>query len=126
MAGILEGIVKGISGFMPQDDPDVKIFNAQNELKDIKEKIEAAYARLGRQVFKTDGVELYPELKAELERLNLEKSAAVEQVQKAKEKVAAEEAARHDAEDVACICPNCGTVVALENYFCGSCGTKME
>jgi len=66
-----------------------------------------------------------------LERLNLEKSAAVEQVQKAKEKVAAEraaaeEAARHDAEDVACICPNCGTVVALENYFCGSCGTKME
>ena len=46
MAGILEGIVKGISGFMPQDDPDVKIFNAQNELKDIKETIEAAYARL--------------------------------------------------------------------------------
>lgn len=131
MAGILEGIVKGISGFMPQDDPDVKIFNAQNELKDIKEKIEAAYARLGRQVFETDGVELYPELKAELERLNLEKSAAIEQVQKAKdekvaaERAAAEEAARRDAEDAACICPNCGNRNPQGTNFCQECGTKL-
>ena len=29
MGDILTGIVKGLSGFMLQDDPDVKIFNAQ-------------------------------------------------------------------------------------------------
>ena len=28
MSNIIDGIVKGLSGFMPQDDPDVKIFNA--------------------------------------------------------------------------------------------------
>ena len=37
MAGILDGIVRGIASLAPQDDPDVKIFNAQNELKDITE-----------------------------------------------------------------------------------------
>ena len=33
MGDILTGIVKGLSGFMLQDDPDVKIFNAQTEMK---------------------------------------------------------------------------------------------
>ena len=124
MAGILEGIVKGISGFMPQDDPDVRIFKAQNELKDIMEKIEAAYARLGRQVYEADGAELYPELKAELERLSLEKSAATERGRRAKDEKAAVE--RAATEDAARVCPNCGTAIALENHFCGSCGTKVE
>lgn len=131
MAGILEGIVKGLSGFMPQDDPDVKIFNAQNELKDRMEKIEAVYARLGRQVFEAGGAELYPELKAELERLNLEKSAAAEQLQMAKnekaaaERAAAEEAARLDAEDASCICPNCNKCNPQGTNFCQECGTKL-
>ena len=40
MAGILDGIVRGIASLAPQDDPDVKIFNAQNELRDITEKPE--------------------------------------------------------------------------------------
>ena len=29
------GLMKGLSGFMPQDDPDVKIMNAQNDLNDL-------------------------------------------------------------------------------------------
>ena len=33
MGDILTGIVKGLSGFMLQDDPDVKIFNAQSSRK---------------------------------------------------------------------------------------------
>ena len=31
MGDILTGIVKGLSGFMLQDDPDGKLFNAQIE-----------------------------------------------------------------------------------------------
>ena len=45
MGDILTGIVKGLSGFMPQDDPDVKIFNAQTEVKEFSEKEEKIYAR---------------------------------------------------------------------------------
>ena len=38
MGDILTGIVKGLSGFMLQDDPDVKIFNAQTEMKEFSER----------------------------------------------------------------------------------------
>ena len=44
MSNIIDGIVKGLSGFMPQDDPDVKIFNAQSELKELAGKEEKVYA----------------------------------------------------------------------------------
>ena len=66
MSDILTGIVKGLSGFMPQDDPDVKIFNAQTEAKELTAKMEKVYARLGKQVYEADGGEAYPEIKAEL------------------------------------------------------------
>ena len=34
--GKLGGLMKGLSSFMPQDDPNTKIFNAQNELNELK------------------------------------------------------------------------------------------
>ena len=42
MSNIIDGIVKGLSDFMSQDDPDVKIFNAQSELKELAGKEEKA------------------------------------------------------------------------------------
>lgn len=69
MGDILTGIVKGLSGFMLQDDPDVKIFNAQTEMKEFSEREGKIYARLGRQVYETDGGENYPEIRAELDLL---------------------------------------------------------
>lgn len=72
----LTGIVKGLSGFMLQDDPDVKIFNAQTEMKEFSEREGKIYARLGRQVYETDGGENYPEIRAELDLLAANKQAA--------------------------------------------------
>ena len=46
MGDILTGIVKGLSGFMLQDDPDVKIFNAQTEMKEFSEREGKIYACL--------------------------------------------------------------------------------
>lgn len=76
MSNIIDGIVKGLSGFMPQDDPDVKIFNAQSELKELAGKEEKVYARLGRQVYETDGGKSYPEIKTELDQLAANRQAA--------------------------------------------------
>lgn len=76
MGDILTGIVKGLSGFMLQDDPDVKIFNAQTEMKEFSEREGKIYARLGRQVYETDGGENYPEIRAELDLLAANKQAA--------------------------------------------------
>lgn len=123
MSGILEGIVKGLSGIMPQDDPDVKIFNAQNDLKDIAQKEEAAYARLGRQIYESDGAERFPELKAELERLGTEKAEANQRIQAAKEEKAARE--RAAAEEANRCCPNCGNYNPEGTNFCQECGTQL-
>lgn len=132
MSGILEGIVKGLSGIMPQDDPDVKIFNAQNNLEDLTHKEEAAYARLGRQIYESDGAERFPELKAELERLGIEKVTARQCIQAAKEEKAAkeraeaEEATRREEEEVSRCCPNCGNYTPEGTNFCQECGSKLS
>ena len=74
MAGILDGIVRGIASLAPQDDPDVKIFNAQNELKDITEKEEKIFATLGRKVYAEGGREAYPEAAVQLDALAANKA----------------------------------------------------
>lgn len=131
MADLLTGIVKGLSGFMPQDDPDVKIFNVQSELKELKEKEENIYARLGRQVYEADGGEGYPEIRAELDLLIANRKAAEERLQAARdEKVAreraeAEEQARREAEEAAHSCPNCGAYNPEGTNFCQECGTRL-
>ena len=131
MGDILTGIVKGLSGFMPQDDPDVKIFNAQTEVKEFSEKEEQIYARLGRQVYETDGGENYPEIRAELDLLVANKQAAESRLQAARdekaalERAEAEERARREAEEQAHSCPNCGAYNPEGTNFCQECGTRL-
>lgn len=131
MGDILTGIVKGLSGFMPQDDPDVKIFNAQTEVKEFSEKEEKIYARLGRQVYETDGGENYPEIRAELDLLVANKQAAESRLQAARdekaalERAEAEERARREAEEQAHSCPNCGAYNPEGTNFCQECGTRL-
>ncbi|WP_312613342.1 hypothetical protein [Oscillibacter sp.] len=38
------GLMKGLSGFMPQDDPDVKLMSAQSDLSDLQQQETAIYA----------------------------------------------------------------------------------
>lgn len=131
MGDLLTGIVKGLSGFMPQDDPDVKIFNAQTELKELAGKMEKAYARLGRQVYEADGGEAYPGIKAEMDTLNAALKEAEERLQSAKEEKAAkeqaeaEERARREAEQQANACPSCGAHCPEGSKFCQECGTRL-
>lgn len=78
---------------MLQDDPDVKIFNAQTEMKEFSEREGKIYARLGRQVYETDGGENYPEIRAELDLLAANKRRR----KAALERAEAEERARREA-----------------------------
>lgn len=135
MGDILTGIVKGLSGFMLQDDPDVKIFNAQTEMKEFSEREGKIYARLGRQVYETDGGENYPEIRAELDLLAAEEQEhscpncgaynpegtnfCQECGTRLTQPVQQAPAAKR-------FCPNCGTEVIAGHRFCSGCGTKME
>lgn len=132
MSDILTGIVKGLSGFMPQDDPDVKIFNAQTEIKELAEKTEKVYARLGRHVYESGGSESYPEVKAELDLLTANRRTAEHRLQEAKEekaareRAAAEEQARREAQEATLSCPNCGAYNPIGTNFCQECGTELS
>jgi hypothetical protein len=128
MANLLEGLVKGLSGFLPQDDPDVKILNAQTELKDLCEKEEKIYARLGRQVYADGGGENHPETKAELDLLATNRRAVESRLLEAKAEKEARERATAASEQEAMpapqFCSNCGATLAAGMRFCSSCGSK--
>jgi hypothetical protein len=63
--GGLGGLMKGLSGFMPQDDPDVKLMNTQSELNDLQNQETALYAEIGRQSL-AKGSGQFPELEGRL------------------------------------------------------------
>lgn len=131
MAGIFDGLVKGLASLAPQDDPDVRIYNAQNELKEIKEKEEAIFAQLGRQVYEAGGKEAYPEAGVQLEALNAsrkqikQKIYQLQEEKQAQEQAKAQAAAERAAADAARTCPGCGTVNAEGCKFCCNCGIRL-
>lgn len=128
---ILDGIVKGLTGILPEDDPDVKILNAQTELKELVAKEEKTFSRFGRRVYETDGGENYPEIKAELDRLAVGRREAEERLQAARdekvalERAATEERVRRENEEQARSCPDCGNINPEGTNFCSECGTKL-
>ena len=129
MANLFGGLVKGLSSFLPQDDPDVKILNAQTELKDLAEKEDKIYARLGRQVYASGNSDSYPETKAELDLLAANRKAAESRLQEAKAEKEAREQAAAASESMPTttprFCSNCGAELTQGTRFCSSCGSKV-
>ena len=126
MGDILTGIAKGLSGFMPQDDPDVKIFNAQTAMKEVAEKMEKVYTRLGRQVYESGGSEAYPEVKAELDLLTLNRQETERRLQEARDEKTARERATEEEQEAILACPACGATNPEGTKFCQECGTKLS
>jgi Putative virion core protein (lumpy skin disease virus) len=123
MSDLLSGIVKGISGFLPQDDPDIKIFNAQNKLKELSSKEDAVFARFGRRLFETQGTKGYPEINVELEQIKADRKTAEDNLQAAKNEKTVREQAK--AEEMARTCSSCGSNCPEGTNFCPECGTKI-
>ncbi|MCL2492488.1 MAG: zinc ribbon domain-containing protein [Clostridiales bacterium] len=122
--GGLGDLVGGLSKFMPQDDPNVKTFNAQKELSDLQKQEADIFSEIGRKIYERDGAKDFP---AEAEKLKLIQSnitAAQEKLDATQNEAKAAEAAKQQAE-AARTCPNCGTVNPEGVNFCQECGTKL-
>ena len=64
--GSLGGLMKGLSNFMPQDDPNTQLFKLQAEVTDLKKKENDLYARLGRAAEAQYGLDGFSELAEQL------------------------------------------------------------
>ncbi len=119
------GFMKGLSGFMPQDDPDVQLMNAQNEVNELKNQEEELYAEIGRKAVKLYGLDIFGDTANKLKLVQSNLSSAREKLDKSKSEKEAKEKAERAAVD-ACTCPSCGHENLQGTKFCQECGTKLE
>lgn len=121
--GGLGGLLKGLSGFLPQDDPNVQLMNAQTEVSELKQQEDAVYAEIGRAAYgQNPGAYPAQADKLRLIQANLaEAQAALDAHAQAKQE-ADEQAAQAAA---ASMCPSCGYQSPEGVKFCPECGTKL-
>ncbi len=145
------GLMKGLSGFMPQDDPNVKLMTAQTELSDLQQRETELYAEIGRQAAAQNSGQ-YPELESKLglvqanlaEAQSRLKTAQAEKERKEQEEQRLEEQCTCTAcgyrnpegvkfcqecgakLGVNTLCPLCGAKLTPGVRFCGECGAKLE
>ena len=122
--GNLGGIVKGLSSFMPQDDPAVKMMNAQTQVSDLKKQEADIYVEIGKKAVAQYGLDAFPEYADKLRLIQSNLQAATSELNSQKAEHEAREKAAADAA-AAARCPSCGYDNPEGTRFCQECGTKM-
>ena len=121
--GGLGGLMKGLSGFMPQDDPNVILMNAQNELSDLKAQESAVYIEIGKLAY-AQNPNAFPEQKNKLQLIQANLSAADAKLNAKQQEIKAAEEAKK-AEENRMSCPSCGARNPEGVKFCQECGSKL-
>ena len=131
LGGSLGGLVKGLSSIMPQDDPAVKMMNAQSEVSSLQKQEQELYAEIGRKAEQMYGLDAFGDVanKLRLVQANLQTAkAALDTTKAQQEQAKAEEDARRRAEEAAAEalrCPSCGHSNPEGTKFCQECGARM-
>lgn len=149
--GSLGGLMKGLTSFMPQDDPKTQLMRMQSEVSDLKKQEETLYTEIGKKAVQQYGLDSFGEMadKMKLIRSNLvaAESKLKEAQGVAQEKDRAEKQARAGRTCTACghenpegtrfcqecggklggaKCPSCGADNGPGVKFCNECGTRLE
>lgn len=136
MFGGLENLVKGFSNLLPQDDPNVILLKAQEEVNGLQAQQQEVYAEIGKKAAEQlrDRPDILPLVqRAELVNQQLEQARAklaeiqgereaAEQKRK-QEQEAAEQKRREELE--ALTCAMCGHIHDASVKFCQECGAKL-
>ncbi len=120
----LGGLMKGLSGFMPQDDPKVQLMTAQSEVSELKKQETEVYAEIGRQAVANSGIDSFGELSGKLRLVQSNLEAAqkkLDQLTAAQQKASSEK----EALEAAYRCPDCDKLNPEGSKFCQECGTKL-
>ena len=121
--GNLSGLMRGLSGFMPQDDPGVKLMNMSSLLEDLRREEAALLADIGKRAL-AENPGRFPQQKAELSRIRERLAAAEAELSCAQQEKQMEEKAEK-REEAMHTCPGCGVRNPDGVKFCQECGTKL-
>jgi ribosomal protein L40E len=124
MTDAIGAFVKGLSAFLPQDDPDVKVMAARSELERLQSEETALYAQIGREALRRSPGQ-YPEQERGLAALRAELFQAQEKIGAAQAEKDARDAAKRAADEAAA-CPSCGTRNSGGTKFCQECGARLS
>ncbi len=120
------GIMKGLGAFMPKDDPNIKLFQAQNEINDLQNKELELYAEIGRKILpEISGKQEYSDLVTELNYTQKKLAAAREELADAQNTKSEQEIKEKEAL-ISRTCPNCDTLNPEGVKFCQECGARLN
>ena len=122
--GGLGGIVKGLTNFMPQDDPNVQLMKQQSEVSDLKKQETDLYTEIGRIAAEKYGLEVFGEAADRMKLIKANLAAAEAKLSQAKGEVEAKEKAEKEAL-AGRTCPQCGHENDDGVKFCQECGTRL-
>ena len=123
--GGLGGLMKGLSGIMPQDEPAVKIISLQSDLSNLQKQENELYAEIGKKVFEAEGgASRFPDIAAKLQLAKDNIRAVEEKLRTAQNEMNAKEQAEKEAA-AKTTCSECGTRNPDGVKFCQECGAKL-
>ena len=124
LLGGLGGLMKGLSGLMPQDDPNVKLLNLQMELNENQKKEQELYAKVGMKALEKEGDEAYSELSGRLwlvqrdiRDLQTQLNSTKQEIQEREKQIQTQKQLR--------TCPDCDTENPEGVKFCQEYGTAF-
>lgn len=122
--GGLGGIVKGLTSFMPQDDPNTQFLKMQSEVSDLRKQETDLYIEIGRLAVKQYGLDSFGEMSDRMKLIQANLAAAET---KLKEAQGIKEEKEREAQDALAgrTCPQCGHENPEGTKFCQECGAKL-
>lgn len=124
MADILSGLMKGLSSFMPQDEPATQYLKLQGDVTDLKKQEAELYAQIGMQAIEQYGLESFGEIADQMKLVQSNLAAAQQKLNAAKAEV--DEKERQQKEALAeRTCSQCGCENPEGTKFCQECGNKL-
>lgn len=120
----LGGLMKGLSNFMPQDDPKTQLFKLQSEVSDLKKQEEGLYTEIGKRAVEQYGLGSFGDAADRMKLIRANLAAAENKLKEAQGIEAERERAEKEAK-AGRTCPACGHENPEGTRFCQECGGKL-
>ena len=120
----LGGLMKGLYGLMPQDDPKTQMMKLQGEVSELKKQEKELYIEIGKKAETTYGLDSFGDT-ADRMRLVRSNLAAAEQKLAAAQGEAEKKEEEERKARAGRTCPQCGHVNNEGTNFCQECGSKL-